>query len=89
MKKSILLGTVLSLAGTVLVITAVFAALQASNALNPDDAVDVQNFASLLLNQIGPLFFAGLALLGTGALIFAVKFLLWVSSTPKEAQAEK
>jgi hypothetical protein len=86
LKKSILLGTVLSLTGTVLVIIAVFAALQASNGLNPNDAAAVQNFASVLLNQIGPLFFAGLALLGTGALILAVKFLIWISSSPKQVQ---
>jgi hypothetical protein len=87
LKKSILLGTVLSLTGTVLVIIAVFAALQASNGLNSNDAAAVQNFASFLLNQIGPLFFAGLALLGTGVLILAVKFLIWISSSPKQVQA--
>jgi hypothetical protein len=87
LKKSILLGTVLSLTGTVLVIIAVFAALQASNCLNSNDAAAVQNFASFLLNQIGPLFFAGLALLGTGVLILAVKFLIWISSSPKQVQA--
>ncbi len=84
LKKSIVVGISLSLIGTALIIGTVLAAIQASNTLNINDATAVHNFATFLTDQIGPIFFAGIGLLGIGLLILVVKFLLWTSQTPKQ-----
>jgi hypothetical protein len=84
LKKAIVVGAVLSLIGTALIIAAVYMAVQAGNYLNTNDAVAVHNFVALLTNQVGPIFFVGIGLLGAGLVILAVKFLLWTRLTPKE-----
>ncbi len=88
MKKALAAGTILSVIGAVLVVAAFLAAIQASNSVDTNDAAAMQNFLTLLTNQIGPVFFAGVGLLGTGLVILAVKLWLWTSRIPTESKEE-
>ncbi len=70
--------------GAVLIVAAFFAALQASNSVDMNDAVGLHRFVVLLTDQIGPVFLVGIAFLGTGLIIFAVRLWLWISQPFKD-----
>ncbi len=84
MKKALTAGAVLSAIGAVLIVAAFLAATQASNSVDTNDAAALQRFATFLTDQVGPWFFGGIAVLGTGLVILAAKLWLWISQTPKE-----
>jgi hypothetical protein len=78
MNKSVIVGVVLLIVGAALTLWTAYVGFSAGDSLNTNDRAAVNGFLSLLTEWIGPLLFAGLAVLAAGLLVLAVKFFLWM-----------
>jgi hypothetical protein len=86
MNKSVIVGVVLIIVGAALTLGAICVGFSAGDSLNTNDRAAVDSFLTLLTSWVGPLLFAGLAVLAVGLLVLAVKFFFWMG---REAPMEQ